>query len=37
MHQVKVQDGSRLAGILGTLEVDVNSFHHQASIASAAA
>jgi len=29
-HQVKVQDGSRLAGILGALEVDVNSFHHQA-------
>jgi putative glutamine amidotransferase len=30
VHQVKVQDGSRLAGILGALEVDVNSFHHQA-------
>lgn len=29
-HQVKVQEGSRLAGILGALEVDVNSFHHQA-------
>jgi len=29
-HHVKVQDGSRLAGILGALEVDVNSFHHQA-------
>jgi putative glutamine amidotransferase len=29
-HQVKVRDGSRLAGILGALEVDVNSFHHQA-------
>jgi putative glutamine amidotransferase len=29
-HPVKVQDGSRLAGILGVLEVDVNSFHHQA-------
>jgi len=29
-HQVKVKDGSRLAGILGALEVDVNSFHHQA-------
>jgi len=29
-HQVKVQGGSRLAGILGALEVDVNSFHHQA-------
>ena len=30
MHQVKVRDGSRLAAILGALEVDVNSFHHQA-------
>ena len=30
VHQVKVQDGSRLAGILGSLEVEVNSFHHQA-------
>ena len=30
VHQVKVRDGSRLAGILGALEVDVNSFHHQA-------
>jgi putative glutamine amidotransferase len=29
-HQVKVRDGSRLAGILGALEIDVNSFHHQA-------
>jgi putative glutamine amidotransferase len=29
-HQVKVLEGSRLAGILGALEVDVNSFHHQA-------
>src|SRR5258705_1377768 len=29
-HQVQVLDGSRLAGILGALEVDVNSFHHQA-------
>ena len=29
-HHVKVQDGTRLAGILGALEVDVNSFHHQA-------
>src|SRR5262245_54663834 len=28
-HHVKVRDGSRLAGILGALEVDVNSFHHQ--------
>lgn len=30
VHQVKVQDGSQLARILGALEVDVNSFHHQA-------
>ncbi len=29
-HHVKVQEGSRLAQILGALEVDVNSFHHQA-------
>ncbi|MGH7348297.1 MAG: gamma-glutamyl-gamma-aminobutyrate hydrolase family protein [Candidatus Rokuibacteriota bacterium] len=29
-HGVKVRDGSRLAQILGALEVDVNSFHHQA-------
>jgi len=29
-HQVKVRDGSRLAEILGALDVDVNSFHHQA-------
>jgi putative glutamine amidotransferase len=29
-HPVKVQEGSRLAAILGRLEVDVNSFHHQA-------
>src|SRR5262249_56863179 len=29
-HHVKVRDGSRLARILGALEVDVNSFHHQA-------
>ena len=29
-HHVKVQEGSRLAAILGALEVDVNSFHHQA-------
>jgi putative glutamine amidotransferase len=29
-HPVKVQEGSRLAEILGRLEVDVNSFHHQA-------
>ena len=30
VHQVKVREGSRLAAILGTLDVDVNSFHHQA-------
>jgi putative glutamine amidotransferase len=29
-HQVKVREGSRLATILGALDVDVNSFHHQA-------
>jgi putative glutamine amidotransferase len=29
-HQVKVREGSRLAAILGALELDVNSFHHQA-------
>ncbi|OGL13658.1 MAG: hypothetical protein A3F92_05030 [Candidatus Rokubacteria bacterium RIFCSPLOWO2_12_FULL_71_22] len=29
-HHVKVREGSRLAAILGTHEVDVNSFHHQA-------
>jgi putative glutamine amidotransferase len=29
-HAVKLLEGSRLAGILGRLEVDVNSFHHQA-------
>jgi len=29
-HAVKVHEGSRLAEILGQLEVDVNSFHHQA-------
>src|SRR5262249_61024504 len=29
-HHGKVRDGSRLAGILGALEVAVNSFHHQA-------
>jgi len=29
-HAVKVQEGSRLAEILGRLEVDVNSLHHQA-------
>ena len=30
VHHVKVRDGSRLAEILGAVEVDVNSFHHQA-------
>lgn len=30
VHHVKVQEGSRLAQILGALELDVNSFHHQA-------
>jgi len=30
VHQVKVREGSRLAAILGALDVDVNSFHHQA-------
>ena len=30
VHHVKVQEGSRLARILGALELDVNSFHHQA-------
>ena len=29
-HAVKLDDGTRLAGILGALELDVNSFHHQA-------
>ncbi len=29
-HHVKVQEGSRLARILGALDVAVNSFHHQA-------
>ena len=29
-HPVKVRDGSRLAEILGAVEIDVNSFHHQA-------
>jgi putative glutamine amidotransferase len=28
-HHVKIEPGSRLAAILGVLEVDVNSFHHQ--------
>ena len=30
VHHVKAQEGSRLARILGALDVDVNSFHHQA-------
>jgi len=29
-HAVRVQDGSRLAAILGAPEINVNSFHHQA-------
>lgn len=29
-HPVKVQEGSRLAAVLGTLHLEVNSFHHQA-------
>ncbi len=29
-HTVEVQAGSRLAGIVGAGELDVNSFHHQA-------
>jgi putative glutamine amidotransferase len=29
-HRVKVEDGTRLARILGVAEVEVNSFHHQA-------
>jgi putative glutamine amidotransferase len=29
-HAVKVQEDSRLAELLGQLEVEVNSFHHQA-------
>jgi len=29
-HHVKVRDSSQLAQILGAVEVDVNSFHHQA-------
>ncbi|MCI0548045.1 MAG: gamma-glutamyl-gamma-aminobutyrate hydrolase family protein [Candidatus Rokubacteria bacterium] len=30
MHKIKVAAGSRLAAVLGTEEVDVNSMHHQA-------
>jgi putative glutamine amidotransferase len=29
-HRVKLEDGTRLARILGTSELEVNSFHHQA-------
>lgn len=29
-HRVRVEPGTRLAGLLGAGEVDVNSFHHQA-------
>jgi putative glutamine amidotransferase len=29
-HRVKIEAGTRLAAILGTLELDVNSMHHQA-------
>ena len=29
-HRVKVEDGTRLARILGVSELEVNSFHHQA-------
>jgi putative glutamine amidotransferase len=29
-HRVRIEPGSRLAGILGTSDLDVNSFHHQA-------
>ena len=29
-HRVKVEDGTRLARILGASELEVNSFHHQA-------
>jgi putative glutamine amidotransferase len=29
-HRVKVEDGTRLARILGACELEVNSFHHQA-------
>jgi putative glutamine amidotransferase len=30
-HHVSVAPGSRLAGVLGAAELDVNSFHHQAA------
>jgi putative glutamine amidotransferase len=29
-HTVRIEPGSRLAGIVGDGELDVNSFHHQA-------
>ena len=29
-HRVKIEDGTRLARILGASELEVNSFHHQA-------
>jgi putative glutamine amidotransferase len=29
-HRVKVEDGTRLAAVLGASELEVNSFHHQA-------
>jgi putative glutamine amidotransferase len=29
-HRVKIEDGTRLARILGAAELEVNSFHHQA-------
>jgi putative glutamine amidotransferase len=29
-HDVRIAPGSRLAGLLGTHRIDVNSFHHQA-------
>ncbi|MGA8746970.1 MAG: gamma-glutamyl-gamma-aminobutyrate hydrolase family protein [Solirubrobacterales bacterium] len=29
-HPVAIKPDSRLAGVIGTLEIDVNSFHHQA-------
>ena len=29
-HRVKIEDGTRLAQVLGACEVEVNSFHHQA-------
>jgi len=29
-HSVRIEAGSRLAGVMGTTEAEVNSFHHQA-------